>query len=153
MVAAGLPAKIAAGLALLGVGSWALAQGAESRLGNLVVANAWSPATPPTASVGVVYFSISNNGSKPDRLLTLSSDAAGGVELHESRSVKGVVEMRQVSAVDCPPGVTVKSEPGGLHVMLVGLARPLVAGTMLALKLQFRDAGVLTLQVPVEAYR
>jgi copper(I)-binding protein len=101
----------------------------------------------------VVYFWISNQGSRPDRLLALTSDAASAVELHESRSVQGVVEMRQVSAVDCPPGVTVKSEPGGLHVMLVGLVRPLVAGTMFTLKLQFRDAGSLTLQVPVKASR
>jgi periplasmic copper chaperone A len=153
MVAMGLPSKIAAGLLLLSLGSSVLAQNAESRLGKLVVANAWSPATPPVASVGVVYFWISNQGSRPDRLLALTSDAASAVELHESRSVQGVVEMRQVSAVDCPPGVTVKSEPGGLHVMLVGLVRPLVAGTMFTLKLQFRDAGSLTLQVPVKASR
>jgi periplasmic copper chaperone A len=67
--------------------------------------------------------------------------------------VKGVVEMRPVVAVDCPPGVTVKSEPGALHVMLMGLTRPLVTGTVFALTLQFRDAGALTVQVPVEAYR
>jgi periplasmic copper chaperone A len=153
MVGMSIPCKVAAVVLLSGLGSLTLAQNAQSPLGNLVVANAWSPATPPIASVGVVYFSISNHGSRPDRLLTLNSDAASAVELHESRTVKGIVEMRQVPALDCPPGVTVKSEPGGLHVMLLGLARPLVAGTMFTVKLQFRDAGTLALQVPVKASR
>jgi periplasmic copper chaperone A len=153
MVRIGIHFKIAAVVLMLAPGVPVFSQGAPSRLGNLVVANAWSPATPPTASVGVVYFSISNLGSQADRLLAVSSGVATAVELHESHTVKGVVEMRRVSAVDCPPGVTVKSEPGGLHVMLVGLMRPLVTGTVLTVTLQFRDAGSLALQVPVEAYR
>jgi copper(I)-binding protein len=152
MVGMSIPCKVAAVVLLSGLGSLAPAQNAQSPLGNLVVANAWSPATPPIASVGVVYFSISNKGTTPDRLLSVSSDAANAVELHETRNVKGVVEMRPVSSVDCPAGVTVKSEPGGLHVMLVGLVRPLVAGTKFTLKLQFSNAGALTLQVPVEAH-
>jgi copper(I)-binding protein len=153
MVTIGIHFKIAAAVLVLGLGAPAFAQDAESRLGSLVVTNAWSPATPPTASVGVVYFSISNQGSKADRLLAVSSGVARAVELHESHTVKGVVEMRAVMAVDCPPGVTVKSEPGALHVMLMGLTHPLATGTVFALTLQFRDAGALTLQVPVEAYR
>jgi copper(I)-binding protein len=51
--------------------------------------------------------------------------------------------------VECPPGTTVKSEPGGLHVMLIGLSQPLRLGTEIPVALQFRDAGVLMLKVPV----
>jgi len=126
------------------------AQGAGARIGNLVVAGAWSRPAPPSATVGVVYFSLTNLGVKADRLMALSSPIAAKVELHESRRVQGVVEMRAVSALECPPGVTVKIEAGGVHVMLIGLARSLTAGTTFPLSLKFRDAGVLTLQVPVE---
>jgi copper(I)-binding protein len=125
-------------------------QAADARLGNLLVTSAWSRPTPPAAAVGAVYFSITNLGSTPDRLVALSSAIASTVEIHESHRAEGVVAMRAVAAVECPPGVTVRIEPGGLHVMLIGLARPLIAGTAFALLLQFRDAGVLTLQVPVE---
>jgi periplasmic copper chaperone A len=76
---------------------------------------------------------------------------AGKVEIHESRNVEGAMQMRAVTYVECPPGTTVKIEPGGLHVMLIGLTRPLIAGTVFTLTLQFRDAGALTLRVPVEA--
>jgi len=60
-----------------------------------------------------------------------------------------VIEMRELPSVPCPAGATVNSEPGGLHVMLVGLNRPLMAGTTFPVTLRFRDAGVLTLQIPV----
>jgi copper(I)-binding protein len=125
------------------------AQAAESRLGNLIITEARARPTPPGISVGAVYFSITNAGSKADRLLSVSTPVAGRVELHESRNMHGVVEMREVTSVECPPGATVRATPGGLHVMLLGLAAPLAAGTELSMSLQFRDAGVLTLKVPV----
>ena len=74
---------------------------------------------------------------------------AAKVEFHESRSVQGVVEMRALTAVECPPGKTVRAVPGGLHVMLLGLTAPLAAGSELIVSLQFRDAGVVKLKVPV----
>jgi copper(I)-binding protein len=125
------------------------APAAESRIGNLIITEARARPTPPGVSVGAVYFSITNAGSKADRLLSVSTPVAGRVELHESRNMRGVVEMREVTSVECPPGATVRATPGGLHVMLLGLAAPLAAGTEFNVSLQFRDAGVLTLKVPV----
>jgi copper(I)-binding protein len=121
----------------------------ESRRGNLIITEARARPTPPGISVGVVYFSITNAGSKADHLLSVSTPVASRVELHESRNMHGVVEMREVTSVECPPGATVRATPGGLHVMLLGLAAPLAAGTEINLSLQFRDAGILTLKVPV----
>jgi copper(I)-binding protein len=125
------------------------AQVPESRLGNLIISEARARPTPPGISVGAVYFSITNAGSKADRLLSVSTPVASRVQLHESRNIRGVVEMREVTSVDCPPGATVRATPGGLHVMLLGLATPLAAGTEFNVSLQFRDAGVLTFKVPV----
>lgn len=121
----------------------------EYRTGDLVVTEIRSRPTPPVASVGAVYFSITNAGRKADLLIAVSTPIARNTEIHESRLVQGVVEMRPVASVACPPGVTVKVEPGGLHVMLLGLSRPLVAGTQFPLSLRFREAGTLTVQVPV----
>jgi periplasmic copper chaperone A len=125
------------------------AQTAEARRGPLTISRAWSPATPPTATVAAVYFSIANSGSRADLLVALSSPIASKVELHESRDVRGVLEMRELTSLPCPAGATVVSQPGGLHVMLIGLNRPLVAGMAFPVSLQFRDAGNLTLQIPV----
>jgi periplasmic copper chaperone A len=127
------------------------APSADYRTGDLVVSDVRSSPTPPVASVGAVYFSIANAGLKADRLMAISSPIAGKAEIHESRLVNGSIEMRPVAWVECPPGATVKIEPGGLHVMLLGLTRPLAAGMQFPLMLRFRDAGSLTVQVVVDA--
>ena len=124
---------------------------ADDRAGNLVVTKPWSPPTPPVATVGAVYFSMTNAGRKTDRLIAISSPIARQVQMHESRTVQGIVQMRPVTSVECLPGATVKSEPGGLHVMLLDLTQPLVAGMKFPLVLRFRDAGALTIQVLVDA--
>jgi copper(I)-binding protein len=115
------------------------------------VAQPWSRPTPPGATVGAVYFSVTNVGSKADRLIAISTPIAGKVQMHESRQVQGVVQMRAVTSIECLPGQTVKSQPGGLHVMLLDLTQPLAAGAQFPLLLQFRDAGTLTVQVQVGA--
>jgi periplasmic copper chaperone A len=134
---------------------WLIAQApvhaAEYRAGNLVVAQPWSPPTPPVASVGAVYFLITNGGPKADLLLSVTSPVARAIEIHESREVQGSIRMREVASVECPPGATVKIAPGGLHVMLLGLRGPLVAGMTFPASLHFRDAGILTVQVTVAA--
>ena len=134
---------------------WFIAQApalpADDRVGDLLVTQAWSPPTAPAVTVGAVYFSMTNAGRKADRLIALSSPIARQVQMHESRTVQGVVQMRPVTSVECLPGVTVKSEPGGLHVMLLDLNRPLAAGMKFPLVLRFRDAGPVTIQVPVGA--
>jgi len=94
---------------------------------------------------------MTNAGRKTDRLIAISSPIARQVQMHESRTVQGIVQMRPVTSVECLPGATVKSEPGGLHVMLLDLTQPLVAGMKFPLVLRFRDAGALTIQVLVDA--
>ena len=59
------------------------------------------------------------------------------------------MQMREVDGVECPAGATVRAEPGGLHVMLIGLSAPLTLGSAFTVSLQFHAAGVLTLKVPV----
>jgi periplasmic copper chaperone A len=121
----------------------------DHRAGDLLIEHLWSPPTPPAVSVGVVYFSIDNRGRKGDRLIEITSPVAARVEMHETRTRGGTMEMRPVSFVECPPGVTVKSESGGLHVMLTGLSQPLAKGVKFPLRLRFRDAGAIDIQVPV----
>jgi copper(I)-binding protein len=143
-------AAYGAALALLSMLAMSARSG-DYKAGNLAIRDPWSRPTPPIASVGAVYFSITNAGRKADSLLAISSPVARQAEIHESRMVNGTVEMRPVESIECPPGATVRIEPGGLHVMLLGLTRPLAAGTTFPLSLRFRDAGNVTVQVTVGA--
>ncbi len=99
--------------------------------------------------MGALYFSIVNTGNRADRLLALSTAVAKKIELHESQTVNGVVEMRALSSLECPPGATVAASPGGLHAMLLGLTQPLNAGATFSVTLQFRDAGAVSVPVAV----
>jgi periplasmic copper chaperone A len=123
---------------------------ADLQVTALQVTGVWARPTPPGAKVGAVYFAISNRGVKEDVLLGVSSEVAASVQIHESRLVQGVMQMREVASVACPAGATVKVEPGGLHVMLLGLKQPLTAGMRFDLSLRFRDAGSLLIRVAVQ---
>jgi periplasmic copper chaperone A len=112
--------------------------------------DAWARPTPPGAQVGAVYFAVKNRGGQDDQLLSVASAVAASVQIHETQTVKGVMQMRPVTSVNCPAGSTVTVAPGGLHVMLLGLKQPLAAGSRFDLALRFRNAGSLTLQVPVQ---
>ena len=92
--------NVAFGLAC-GIVSWALlapaAHAGEVTIGNLVIAQAWSRATPGDAQVAGGYLTIENKGSLPDRLLSGSTDAARKVEIHEIAMDKGIMTMRPIA--------------------------------------------------------
>jgi len=61
-----------------------------------------------------------------------------------------VMKMRPIAGIDIPPGQAVTLAPGGLHIMLEGLAKPLKAGQSFPLTLTFDKAGTRTVNVAVE---
>jgi copper(I)-binding protein len=121
------------------------------QVGHIQISRLRAAPTPPSASVAAIYLWITNSGSQADRLLSVSSPLAASAGMHSTTMTQGMMQMRAVEAVDIPPGVAIKMQPGGLHIMLQGLKQPLAPGSSLPLILEFRDAGMLTVQVPVKA--
>jgi hypothetical protein len=115
----------------------------------LSVTNAWSRSTPPVAKVGVVYFTLKNDTNKSDRLLKLSTSVAEKVEVHRTEVLDGIARMREVAVLHVDAGQTLEFKPGGMHVMLMGLRKPLVAGTTYELDLLFEVAGARKVKVLV----
>lgn len=126
-----LPAALAATLVLTGCAS----------AGELEVGSAWARATPPGATVGAVYLEIHNTGTAADRLLAITSTIAAQTELHGTMMHDGMAHMRAVPDLAIAAGERVALKPGALHVMLMGLRQPLVAGQTFTLELQFEHAG------------
>jgi protein SCO1 len=112
---------------------------AAERAAAVSVQAAWSRATAPGASVGVAYFNISNAGAA-DSLVAIDSPAAQRAEMH-STTTGGSMQMRPVEFVEIPAGGYVAFTPGGLHVMLIDLKRPLTEGERLPLTLVFKRSG------------
>jgi copper(I)-binding protein len=107
-----------------------------------------TPATEATVTTAV-YLSIENNGEQDDQLLSVAAAVADAAEMHESTITDGVMQMRQAQVVDVPAGESVVFEPGGLHVMLIGVHTSLEPGDRLELDLTFAQAGNITVSVAV----
>ena len=139
-----------AALLTLGVAGTSLAH--DFRLGDLHIDHPWARATAPQAQNGAAYFTVTNHGSAADRLIEASSPVAATVELHtHDVDSQGVMRMREVEAIDLPAGEATALRPGGLHVMLIGLGDRLVEGEAFPLTLVFEEAGVVEVEVQVEA--
>lgn len=109
--------------------------------GELTVTSAWARATPPGVGMGVIYFHLENGSSKSDRLLKLSTTVAASAGVHRTEIVDDIARMREVAVLHVAPGEKVEFAPGGYHVMLMGLKKPLVAGKKFELELFFEVAG------------
>ena len=133
-----LPAGVAVTLTLFAVFFFLRsADGASLEIG---VTQAWARATPPGASVGAVYVTVENRGTKTDRLLGATSPAAQSAMLHWSVEENGVATMRH-AAPEIPPGETLEMRPGAVHIMLMGLNAPLKEGETIDVTLDFEVAG------------
>jgi hypothetical protein len=117
--------------------------------GELSVTSAWARATPPGASMGVVYFQIDNGSTRSDRLLKLSTSIAASAGVHRTEIVDDIARMREIAVLHVAPGEKIKFTPGGYHVMLMGLKKPLVAGHKFELELLFEVAGPRRVAVPI----
>ena len=120
-------------------------------VGSLVIGHPWSRPTASGMPTGVAYLSITNNGPEQDTLIAARTPAAAQVEFHRTSLEAGMARMRPAGALVVASNSTVTAEPGGLHLMLVELKAPLVAGTFIPLVLEFKSAGAITVQLQVES--
>lgn len=130
-------------------GAWARATASASEAQAAMPGIAEATAEPEMISmVSAVYLTLANAGGVNVRLVAAESPAANVVEIHEMQMNGDVMQMRPVEGgIDLPAGGVVVLEQGGLHIMLMDLVEPLVAGQAIPLTLTFvvlDDAGEVT---------
>lgn len=77
-----------------------------------------------------------------DRLMSVSSPAAGRAEIHESRLESNMMMMYELrDGLPLPAGQAVELKPGGNHIMLLSVTEPLKAGDSVPLTLKFASAA------------
>ncbi|MDD3445921.1 MAG: copper chaperone PCu(A)C [Zavarzinia sp.] len=130
-----------------------VAQAHEYTVGALEIGHPWSRATPAAAKVGGGYLKIDNDADAPDRLVSIATDIAETVQIHEmSMSADGMMSMKEVEGgLEIPAKGSVELKPGGYHVMFIGLKHPLVEGESFKATLTFEKAGAVTVDFKVEA--
>lgn len=107
-------------------------------------------ATETQGKTGAGYLAITNDGAEPDRLLEVRTDLPR-TQIHTTEiDAGGVARMHELQGVDIPAGQTVSLEPGGTHVMFMGLDHPLAAGSEIDATLVFEKAGELAVVFKVE---
>lgn len=118
---------------------------------NLEITGGFARETAPMARTGAAYMTIRSLG-EADRLLSYTTPVANRPELHTHiAGENGVMQMRQVEAIEVPAGGVVELKPGGLHLMMIDLTQQLVAGDTVAITLMFEKAGEVAIEVPVKS--
>lgn len=114
------------------------------------VENVWARSSVAGGN-SAIYMMIKNPTAQDDVLLSAQSAAANTVELHlSSVDENGVMSMKQQENIPVPANSMVELKPGGLHVMLIGLPNDLKVGDEFEVTLNFKNAGAITLKVPVK---
>jgi copper(I)-binding protein len=111
---------------------------------------AWVRGTVDGQTTAGAYMELTSDRSAS--LLGAESPAARSAEIHEMKMEGNVMRMRAVTKVDLPAGKTVELKPGGYHMMLVDLKRPLKKGDLvpIRLKIELSDKTIKTIQVLAE---
>jgi copper(I)-binding protein len=117
------------------------------------VVDPWARPTAGQSTTSAAYMTIANDGGDDDLLKGASTPKAKAIELHRtSKTAEGVMQMREITdGLAIEAGKSVVLEPGGIHLMLLGLETALEAGDTLTLTLEFAKAGAVEVLVPVSA--
>ena len=100
---------------------------------------------------GAGYAVISNSGPKADKLTAAASPVAARIEIHESMIMSGQAMMHpRPGGLAIPAGGAASLKPGGFHLMMMGLKRPLKAGEHFPMVLTFQKAGKLSVDFVVQ---
>jgi len=120
-------------------------------LGALKIGHPYARETPPSAAVGSAYLTIDNTGTTPDRLVAARTERSARVEIHTMVHEGAVMKMRELKdGIPIPAGAKAVLEPGGNHLMLMGLTRPLAMGERVPVVLTFEKGGEITVELAVQ---
>ncbi len=123
--------------------------GASGTTGSsITVSDAWVRTPPLADQPSAAYLVIQNNGAT-DKLLSVTSDVAQMIELHQSTESGGMMSMSPVPNIPIPANGKVELKPGGFHMMLMNLTRPLKTGDRVQFTLNFETAGKILVTADV----
>ncbi len=120
-------------------------QSAVITIGDIEISGAFTRATLPNAPVAGGFLTLTNKGSQDDRLVSVQTPIAKEGQIHEMAMEGDVMKMRQLAdGIVIPAGQTVTLEPGGLHLMFMGLTGAIAEGDAVPVTLTFENAGSVT---------
>ena len=128
--------------------TFAHAQPSVSAVAAPVVSESWIKTTIPGSAVSAAYMQI--NSAIPFKLIKAESPAAGLVKIHDMKMNDGVMEMKALDAIDVPANKAVTLRPGGMHVMLMKVKKPINKGDKIPMTLTFEGVNKKAVLVTLE---
>jgi copper(I)-binding protein len=132
---------VAAALVLAVAPTFALAQ--------VAVADPWVRGTVEGQRATGAFMKLTPTTNQ--KLVAAASPVAKIVEIHEMAMDGGVMKMRAIPKLDLPAGKPTELKPGGYHVMLMALQKPLTEGESVPITLTFEDAAGKRQSVEIKA--
>lgn len=116
----------------------------------ITVTGQWARQSPMATDMGAAYLVINSN--MDDELIgaLVDTSIAGMTQVHETIMGEGdSMKMQEVEKIAIRAGTPTELKPGGYHVMLMNLVKPLELGTEISVTLTFARAGDVVITVPV----
>lgn len=115
----------------------------------VMVSNPYARAT--NQKISGVFMMLKNSGDADHAIVQVSGSVAQAVEMHGHQNDNGMMRMRPVEKITIPAGGQAMLQPGGLHVMLIGLNKVLEEGGMVHIELTFEDGSKKMLMAPIKS--
>lgn len=108
-----------------------------SKQDSIEIKNQWVRASNDGQDVSAAYMTIVSN--EDTSLIAIDSDVADVIEIHSMSMENGVMKMRMLDTLDLIAGKPTELSPGGFHLMLFDLKKPLAAGKEAHFTLHFKN--------------
>lgn len=103
----------------------------------VLIESPWARATHKGQSVGAAYMTLSSK--QEVSLFCVTSDVTDNIEIHNMTMQNGVMKMRMLETLPIKANKLTKLTPGGFHLMLFDLKKPLIKGEKIHFTLKFED--------------
>jgi len=113
------------------------------------VEGAYARAVAPGQTNSAVFLQLTNNDNQSHALISVDSSVSNVTELHGHTMNNGMMMMRKVEKIDLPAGETVALQPGGLHIMLIGLKDNFKPDAEVQLTLHFDNDSEQQISAPI----
>jgi copper(I)-binding protein len=135
-------------LLLVFISSYSHAKNTPSNA-HISFAKPWIRMLPPTVMSTAGYVEINNSSTVADKLLNVWSPTINGVSVHQTKEVDGLLKMLEADNTTIPPNGKLILQPGGYHLMLMGVEKPLVENETVMICFEFERAGIVHVNFPV----
>jgi copper(I)-binding protein len=100
--------------------------------------------------MSAAYFTLTNNTTTADTLISVSSEVSADIQIHESFEAEGgMMGMREIGKIAVAQHTIAELKPGGLHIMIIKPGEDINPGDSVAFVLEFAQGGERNITLPV----